>query len=178
MLLPRHCFSTALTLQLTHKPERQRRAPVRKTHPACSLNQLLCRYYTETRGMITSLGRHGHMLATSQGSEPHSSRVTVSPTEAPLVTPPSPTYIAPRANSRAALTLPPSPPSAPRTKTKPARAQKPECPRAQNSGMHWGPGAAVCLEAFARMENTSADRCGHILWAKDGDKRKKCGGGL
>lgn len=82
MLLPWHCFSTALTLQLTHQPERQRRAPVRKTHPACSLNQLLCRYYTEPRGMITSLGRHGHMLATPQGSEPHSSRVTVSPTEA------------------------------------------------------------------------------------------------
>lgn len=25
---------------------------------------------------------------------------------------------------------------------------------------------------FARMENTSADRYDHIIWTKDGDKRK------
>lgn len=62
------------------------------THPACSLNQLLCRYYIEPHRTITSLGRNGHMLATPQGSEQQRSWVTVSTTEAHLlVTPHHPT---------------------------------------------------------------------------------------
>ena len=137
MLPPQHCSSTAHTLQLTHKPEHRRRAPVCAAHPACSLNQLLCRYYIEPHGTITSLGRNGHILATPQGSEQQRSWVTVSTTEAhPLVTPP---HRAPCANSRAALTLLPSQPSAPRTKATPVRAQKPESPGAQHLG------SAVCL---------------------------------